>query len=133
MGAPFVEMEEQILAEHEHLGHAPVKFRTVERNDVLAIAGAAVGSFALAWLIFTQLTAAGMNLGMFVTWYVIFLLMVWFIGKEQYDAVRARDLVARSVFWTVGIMLVVPMVAITEYTISKCLTALKPNFFQLFT
>ena len=33
MGAPFVEMEEQILAKHERLGHAPVKFRTIERND----------------------------------------------------------------------------------------------------
>ncbi|MFM7059678.1 MAG: phosphate ABC transporter permease PstA [Actinomycetes bacterium] len=129
MGAPFVDLEAQILGEHEHLGHAPVRFRTVERSDVLALAGSALASFALAWLVFTQLTAAGWNVGMFVAWYATFLLMVWLIGKEQYDAVRARDLVARAVFWTVGLMLIVPMVAITVYTISKGIAALTPNFF----
>ena len=91
MGAPFTDMEEQILTAHDHGGPGRVRFRTIERNDALAIGGAAVGSFALAWLLFTQVTAAGVNLGMFVAWYAMFLLMVWFIGKEQYDAVRARD------------------------------------------
>ena len=104
MGAPFTDMEEQILTAHDHGGPGRVRFRTIERNDALAIGGAAVGSFALAWLLFTQVTAAGANLGMFVAWYAMFLLMVWFIGKEQYDAVRARDLVARAVFWTIGRM-----------------------------
>jgi phosphate transport system permease protein len=129
MGAPFTDMEEQILTAHDHAGPGRVRFRTIERNDALAIGGAAVGSFALAWLLFTQVTAAGVNLGMFVAWYAMFLLMVWFIGKEQYDAVRARDLVARAVFWTIGLLLIVPMLAITLYTISKGITALRLNFF----
>lgn len=107
----------------------PIRFRRVERDDALAIGGAAVAASALAWLLFTRLTAAGVNLGMFVVGYLLFLLLVWGIGREQYDAVRARDLVARAVFWSVGLLLIVPMVAITAYTVAKGVAALTPNFF----
>ena len=46
------------LATEDEQPERMVRFRKVERNDVLAVAGAAVGSFALVWLLFTQLTAA---------------------------------------------------------------------------
>ena len=98
-------------------GDRPVRFRRVERDDALAIGGAAVAATALAWLICTRLTAAGTNLGMFVVGYLLFLVLVWAIGREQYDAVRARDFVARVLFWSAGLLIAVPMIAISVYVL----------------
>lgn len=117
------------LACEEPAPERMVRFRRIERNDTLAIAGAAVGSFAFAWLVFTQLTAAGFNLGAVISWYALFLIMVWCIGREQYDAVRARDFVARVLFWSAGLVISVPMVAISVYVIGKGISGLSLHFF----
>ena len=117
------------LATEDEQPERMVRFRKVERNDVLAVAGAAVGSFALVWLLFTQLTAAGVNLGMVIAWYATFLVMVWCIGREQYDAVRARDFVARVLFWSAGLLIAVPMIAISVYVIGKGISGLSAHFF----
>ncbi|CAB4787732.1 unannotated protein [freshwater metagenome] len=106
-----------------------ISLRSIDRTAVLAVVGSAIGAMAFVWLLFTQFTAAGTNIGMFVVWYLVFISMIWVIGREQYDPVRARDLVARVVFWSAGLIIVVPMIAIATYTIAKGVTALTPNFF----
>ena len=106
-----------------------ISLRRIDRSAVLAVVGSGVGAMAFVWLLFTQFTAAGINIGMFVVWYLVFISMIWAIGREQYDPVRARDLVARVVFWSAGLVIVVPMIAIATYTIAKGVTALTPNFF----
>jgi phosphate transport system permease protein len=107
----------------------PVRVRGLRRDTVLAVAGSAVGSFAMVWLVFERLTPARGGVGFAFVWFVVFLAMVWLIAREMYDAVQARDLVMRVLFWSAGTALVVPMTAIAIYTFGKGISALRPQFF----
>lgn len=107
----------------------PVRFRRVERDEVLTISGAAAAALALVWLVFERLTPAGGGFGFALAWFAVFLVLVWLVGREVYDRVRARDLVAKVAFWSAGVVIVAPLVAIVVYTIGKGISSLRPQFF----
>jgi phosphate transport system permease protein len=104
----------------------PQGFRT---SDALDLAGGAFGSFCLAYLLYERITPLSGGVGFFVTWYVLFLVMTWFLATNRLGALEARDQMARVVVGTVGIGLLVPLGIIVGYVIFKGYHALRPHFF----
>jgi phosphate transport system permease protein len=106
-----------------------LRVRQIDRTDVIMILGSAVSAFALVWLAYQRLTPLSGGVGFFVSWYVVFLAMVWFIARDVHDAVRARDAVARVVVWSGAAVVIVPLVMIALYVISKGWHELSTDFF----
>jgi phosphate transport system permease protein len=124
----FVEPREPVQLPHD-LPPDRVRPRSIQPADVIDIVGAAVGSFCLAWLIFEALTPLSGGLGFFVSWYVLFLAMVWFLARERVGAVQARDRLVGVVVASVGIGILIPLTLIVTYTISRGFHALRTQFF----
>src|ERR1700686_5416451 len=72
-------------------------------GDVADLAGAAVGSFSLTWLIYERLTPLSGGLGFGVVWYVLFVATVWFIARERLGPLHARDRTVGVIVATVGV------------------------------
>jgi phosphate transport system permease protein len=104
----------------------PQGFRT---SDALDLAGGAFGSFCLAYLIYEQLTPLSGGVGFFVTWYVLFLAITWFLARNRLGELEARDQMARVVVGTVAIGLMVPLGVIVGYILYQGYHALRPQFF----
>jgi phosphate transport system permease protein len=106
-----------------------VRVRKIDRAEVLMLAGAAVSSFALTWLVYERLTPLSGGLGFFALWYSAFLAFVWVVARDVYDPVRARDAVARVIVWSGGLLVFVPLVMIASYVVGKGYHALRLQFF----
>ena len=104
----------------------PQGFRPADAYD---LAGGAFGSFCLAYLLYERLTPLSGGVGFFVTWYVLFLAMTWFIARNRLGELEARDQMARVVVGTVGIGLLVPLGFIVGYVLLQGYHALRPQFF----
>jgi phosphate transport system permease protein len=98
--------------------------------DVADLAGAAVGSFCLTWLVYERLTPLSGGLGFGVVWYVLFVATVWFIARERLGPLHARDRTAGVIVATVGVGMLIPLALIVGYTIGRGYHALRPQFFS---
>jgi len=106
-----------------------IRIRRVDPTDWFVIGGAAVGALALAWLIYEHLTPAAGAPGFFAVWYGLFLTFAFFLARDQYGKVRAKDTIVRVLVWSAGIGLLVPLVLVATYTIAKGYHALTLGFF----
>ncbi len=106
-----------------------IKIRKVDPADGFIIGGAAVGAFALTWIVYELLAPAGGGLGFWTVWFALFLATAWFLARQQHDAIRARDTVMRVVLWSAGIGLLVPLTLVATYTIARGYHALTTHFF----
>ena len=66
----------------------PQGFRS---GDAFELAGAAFGSFCLAFLLYERLTPLSGGLGFFASWYGFFLAMTWFMARSRLGQLEARD------------------------------------------
>jgi phosphate transport system permease protein len=107
----------------------PIRVRKIERHEVMIFLGAAAGSLALVWLLYERLTPASGGFGFAVCWYLMFLVFVWAIAREQLDRVRARDYIARVLVWSAGLIVIVPLLLIVVYVVARGFHALRVNFF----
>jgi phosphate transport system permease protein len=124
----FVEPREKV----ETPGRLPpdrIRPRTLQTADVVDIAGGALASFCLTWLIYEALTPLSGGLGFFATWYGLFLTTVWFLARERVGKIQARDRVVGVIVASVGIGILVPLAVIVGYTISRGFHALRGQFF----
>ena len=103
----------------------PQGFRS---GDAFELAGAAFGSFCLAFLLYERLTPLSGGLGFFVSWYGSFLATTWFMARSRLGQLEARDQLARVVVGTVAIGLLIPLTFIVGYTIARGYHALRPQF-----
>ncbi len=104
----------------------PRSFRPADAAD---LAGAALGSLCLTWLVYERLTPLSGMIGFFVSWYALFLITVWFLARERVGKLHARDRLASVVVATVGIGMLIPLALIVGYTIMRGFHALRPQFF----
>ena len=103
----------------------PQGFRAADAWD---LAGGAFSSFCLAYLLYELLTPLSGGAGFFVTWYVLFLTVTWFLANNRLGALEARDQMARVVVGSVAIGLMVPLGFIVGYIIFKGFHALRWQF-----
>jgi phosphate transport system permease protein len=104
----------------------PQGFRSADAFDLV---GGAFGSFCLAYLLYEVITPLSGGVGFFVTWYVLFLTMTWFLARSRLGELEARDQMARVVVGTVGIGLLVPLTFILGYVLIQGYHALHWQFF----
>src|SRR5262249_31579417 len=124
--APELESPEE--ADEERL-ETRLRPRAFQRADAYELVGAAFGSFCLCWLIYELITPLSGGLGVFITWYFLFLTATWFISRERLGRVEAFDRVARVAVVSVGIGVIIPLALIVIYTIGKGYHALRFGFF----
>ena len=106
-----------------------IRIRKVEPDQLLIVAGSAVSSLALTWLLYGRLLPLTGTLGFVVVWYVLFLLTTSLLTSQVYDGVRARDQIARVVVWSGGLLVIGALGLVVIYTISRGISALRPRFF----
>jgi phosphate transport system permease protein len=115
-------------SETENLLEERIRPQGFGRPDALDLVGGAIGSFCLAYLLYERLTPLSGGVGFFVTWYVCFIAMTWFMARNRLGGVEARDVLARVVVGTVAIGLLVPLAIIVGYTVARGYHALRPQF-----
>jgi phosphate transport system permease protein len=106
-----------------------VPLRRIDREDVQWLAGAALAAFCLDWLLYERLTPLSGGLGFWLCWYAAFLTIYFVVVREQRGSVVARDRLATVVITTLGLGMVVPLLAIVIYTLVRGLPALRLHFF----
>ena len=91
----------------------------VREDDVLAVVGAAVGSAGLTWIVFTQLAPFSGALGALVVWYLMFLVnYAVLIGMRESRQVVIDRVVAAVILSLAG-LLVVGLVFVLVYVVSR--------------
>jgi phosphate transport system permease protein len=106
-----------------------IKIRSWTPPDLIEVAGAALSSLALVWLIYEQLTPLSGTIGFFVCWYAAFLVTYWVLVRQRHGRMAARDRFAASVVTSIGLVLMTTLLVIVGYTIAKGLPALRATFF----
>jgi phosphate transport system permease protein len=122
------DLESRIDFENEPAGDR-IRPRAFRMDDATDLLGAAIGSFCLTWLVYEGLTPLSGGLGFGVTWYLMFLAIVWFIARERLGALHARDRIVGVIVATVAIGMLIPLAVIVGYTIARGYHALRPQFF----
>lgn len=106
-----------------------ITIKSIESIDVLVLAGTALSSFALTYLLFQMLLPVSGALGFIIVWYTLFAATSTIAVWEIRGSIRAKDHVARILVWTGGLAAIVPLVLVVAYVIGKGYHALRPQFF----
>lgn len=106
-----------------------IRIRSIDPTEVIVQVGSAVSAVSITFLLMERLTPMSGALGFVVMSYAIFVLVSWWAMRELRGAVRAKDLVARTLVWTGGLMAFVPLLLVVMYVIGKGYHALRIQFF----
>lgn len=106
-----------------------IKIRSLEFLDVAVVAGSALSSLALTYLVFQMILPVSGALGFLVVWYATFLTVSTIAIRELRGSIRAKDHVARVLIWSGGMAAIVPLVLVVAYVVGKGYHALRPQFF----
>lgn len=106
-----------------------IRIRSIDPTEVIVQVGSAVSAMSITFLLMERLTPMSGALGFVVMSYVIFVLVSWWAMRELRGSVRAKDLVARTLVWTGGLMAFVPLLLVVMYVIGKGYHALRVQFF----
>jgi phosphate transport system permease protein len=106
-----------------------IRVRSFGAAEAGELGAAFVAALALVWLVYERLTPLSGGLGFWVSVYVAFVFIAWFIAREQRGAVMARDQIARIVIWSGGLGLIVPLSLIVGVVIAHGYHALSFHFF----
>ncbi|MFE4361386.1 MULTISPECIES: phosphate ABC transporter permease PstA [Streptomycetaceae] len=78
----------------------------VTRDDVLTVAGAAVGSLALDWVLYERVLPFSGAFGFLLCWYLLFLAGYYLLGRLQWNPMMVRDRLVAVVAWSSGLLVV---------------------------
>lgn len=106
-----------------------IRIVRIERDDVIVVAGSALSALATTWLVYQAMTPLTGTLGFWVSWYAVFLGTATFLTWQLHDRVRAKDQIARLVVWSAGVVVIVALLLVVLYTVSRGYHALRPRFF----
>ena len=98
-------------------------------DDVLALAGAAAGSFALVWLLFARLLPLSGAVGFLLCWYAAFLVLHVAILAQTRTRLDVVDRTVSVVVHTAGALVVGALVLVVGYVVVEGALAVRPNLF----
>jgi phosphate transport system permease protein len=104
----------------------PSRLRPVDAGVFL---GAAAASLALVWLLYTQLAPTSGTLGFVLFWFAAFVLIYWICERELEGPLVAADKTVALVIGSVAVGLLIPLLTIIGFVVSKGVHALSTNFF----
>ena len=108
---------------------AAVRPRSFHGRDAGVLAGAALSSFSLMYLVFFRLSPLSGLIGFLIAWYVTFLCIYGLVVRELEGRRFARDKVMTVIIGTAGFLVVAPLFAIAAYVLIKGLKGLTWAFF----
>jgi len=108
----------------------PRRVRDFTATDAMVLVGCALSSVALCWLVFTVLSSGAGWLGFLVASYLVFLVLLFVITADQAGRSEATDRVVTVVVVTSAVVLLVPLVFLVIYLMSRGLHALRVTFFS---
>lgn len=106
-----------------------ILIRTIDARDVAVQVMSALSSGSLSYLITAQFTPMSGALGFLVIWYALYMAVSAVAVRELHGATRAKDHIARTLVWTGGLAVFIPLLLVVMYVISKGYQALRPQFF----
>ncbi len=106
-----------------------IRIGTFSQGDLWALAGSALSGFAVMWLLFTQILAFTKPAELALAWYLLFLGVYWLVTRQLDGPVLAGDRVMTVIVFTAALAMVVPLVLILGYLVSKGLPGIHVNFF----
>jgi phosphate transport system permease protein len=107
----------------------PIRPSSVRPIDIAVLAGSAVAALALVWLLYGQLAPTSGQLGFVLLWFAAFVLIYWICERELEGPLLAADKTVAVVIGSVAIGLLIPLVAIIVFIVSKGIHGLSTNFF----
>ncbi|MEU6973746.1 phosphate ABC transporter permease PstA [Kitasatospora aureofaciens] len=81
-----------------------VKLGGVTREDVFTVAGAALGSLALNWMLYERVLPFSGAFGFLVCWYLLFLGAYFTLGRLQWGPLPVRERLVSVVAWSAGLL-----------------------------
>ena len=107
----------------------PLRIQTVTPEDVLTVAGAAIGALGLDWLVYERLLPLSGALGFWVCWYVLFALFYVAAAAMRWNRLVVRDKAVAVLVSTAGLFATAVVVDQIGYSFVKSLPAIvHPNF-----
>lgn len=101
----------------------------LEPADALLALVSAVSSLALCWLVFSVFTDGVGWLGFWLVAYLLFVAIYFFVTYERLGRLAAVDRVVTVATWTAMVVVLVPLVWIILYVVTKGLPGLSWGFF----
>jgi phosphate transport system permease protein len=98
-------------------------------SDFLTMAACALSAVAFCWLVYYKLTNGTGWLGFVVSTYIVFLVLLYIVTRDQIGHLAAIDRVMLIVVYTGAFILMVPLVLLNVYVLRQGLKALRLNFF----
>jgi phosphate transport system permease protein len=107
----------------------PRRPRELTTSDFVTVLGSAASAVCFTWLVFGVLTAGIGWLGFLVTAYVVFLVMVWVVTADRLGPTAATDRVAAAVVITASLVIMVPLVWLIWFVVTRGWQAISLHFF----
>jgi phosphate transport system permease protein len=110
----------------------PRRPRELTGNDIITIVGSFVSAVCFTWLVFSVLTDGIGWLGFGVTAFAVFLVLLWVVTADRLGSTAASDRVATAVVMVSAVVILVPLVWLIVFVITKGWPALSggiPDFF----
>jgi phosphate transport system permease protein len=103
--------------------------RELTQLDFATMAGCALSSLALTWVVFARLTEGVGWFGFLLVAYLAFLVLFGLVTADRFDRLVATDRLATVAITTGAIVLAAPLIWLVGYVVVKGVGALRPDFF----
>ena len=108
---------------------APRRRTTIHLEDAAVVSACIASSFALVWLVYTQLTPLSGKGGFAVFWLAGFVAIYWLVVKEMQDSLAAIDRLVALVLSVAAVALLGTLVLVAGFVVVRGIKALTPAFF----
>jgi phosphate transport system permease protein len=107
----------------------PIRIRTITPEDVLTLAGAAIGALGLTWLVYERLLPWSGAFGFWLCWYALFAVFYVAAAAMQWNSLVVRDKSVAVLVSSGGIFATAVVAEQIGYSFVKGLPAIShPNF-----
>ena len=112
-------------------GRRPGRRRVDERSlsDRLVMAACAGNAFLVTWLVYARLTDGTGWLGFVLSAYLLFMVLLYVVTREQDGAQAATDRVVEVIIASGAALLIIPFALLILFVITKGAHNLRPGFF----
>jgi phosphate transport system permease protein len=110
-------------------GSARIRPRSFHRGDIVVLGGAAASSFALVWLVYTEVLGLQGVFGFAAWWYASFLVTYGLAVRELRGWLLAKDAVMTVVIASASLAMLVPLLMIISYVLYQGVHLIAIHFF----
>ena len=111
----------------------PRRPKELTGTDIVTMIGSFVSALCFTWLVFGVLTDGIGWLGFGVTVFVVYLVLLWVVTADRIGSTAATDRVATSVILISAFVIMVPLVWLIWFVITKGFPVLRDAFPHFFT